>query len=152
MPAPVIGVILMVAITVILAAVIAAFVFGIGGDIGQAPQASITASAATENTDNGDEKVIKLQHRGGEQIRIDSAITRITVNEEPVDVKLGTDYREFQVGQTLYIWQNKTNGYFIGNSTDLSGESDVDSIDETVNLKLIDIASQQLIFDRDIRF
>ncbi|MCG7854185.1 MAG: type IV pilin N-terminal domain-containing protein, partial [Methanosarcinaceae archaeon] len=43
---PVIGVILMVAITVILAAVIAAFVFGMGPPE-QAPQASIRGSADT---------------------------------------------------------------------------------------------------------
>ena len=38
---PVIGVILMVAITVILAAVIGSFVLGIGGDVEAAPQASL---------------------------------------------------------------------------------------------------------------
>ncbi|MEZ5334842.1 MAG: type IV pilin N-terminal domain-containing protein [Methanolobus sp.] len=43
---PVIGVILMVAITVILAAVIAAFVFGMGPPE-QAPQASLRGSADT---------------------------------------------------------------------------------------------------------
>ncbi len=41
---PVIGVILMVAITVILAAVIAAFVFGLGGTQSAAPTASIVAA------------------------------------------------------------------------------------------------------------
>jgi flagellin-like protein len=40
---PVIGVILMVAITVILAAVIAAFVFGMGSDIGTTKTVSITS-------------------------------------------------------------------------------------------------------------
>ena len=39
---PVIGVILMVAITVILAAVIGAFVLGLGDGIGQNPQAAVT--------------------------------------------------------------------------------------------------------------
>ncbi|RLI85985.1 MAG: type IV pilin, partial [Archaeoglobales archaeon] len=38
---PVIGVILMVAITVILAAVIASFVFGMGGKVKAAPNAQI---------------------------------------------------------------------------------------------------------------
>jgi len=41
---PVIGVILMVAITVILAAVIAAFVFGMGGNIGTTKTVAVTAS------------------------------------------------------------------------------------------------------------
>ncbi|WP_227133697.1 type IV pilin [Halorubellus salinus] len=43
---PVIGVILMVAITVILAAVIGAFVLGIGGSQDQAPQASFQWSSS----------------------------------------------------------------------------------------------------------
>ena len=53
---PVIGVILMVAITVILAAVIGSFVLGIGGDVEAAPQASLTI-------DDGN-----LVHNGGDTL------------------------------------------------------------------------------------
>lgn len=56
---PVIGVILMVAITVILAAVIAAFVFGMGTPQ-KAPQASIVITSATTSTG-----YINLTHSGG---------------------------------------------------------------------------------------
>ncbi|MBU4075274.1 MAG: type IV pilin N-terminal domain-containing protein, partial [Euryarchaeota archaeon] len=49
---PVIGVILMVAITVILAAVIAAFVFGLGGTQQAAPTASITAQNYPDSSDS----------------------------------------------------------------------------------------------------
>jgi len=55
---PVIGVILMVAITVILAAVIGAFVLGIGGSQDQAPQASFQWSS------DGSAVV----HAGGDQL------------------------------------------------------------------------------------
>ena len=59
---PVIGVILMVAITVILAAVIASFVFGIGSKAPKAaPQASLQASAV--NTSE-----ITISHQGGDSI------------------------------------------------------------------------------------
>ncbi|WP_321169147.1 type IV pilin N-terminal domain-containing protein [Natrarchaeobaculum sulfurireducens] len=44
---PVIGVILMVAITVILAAVIAAFVLDLGGSVGEEPQAGVDVSDET---------------------------------------------------------------------------------------------------------
>ena len=55
---PVIGVILMVAITVILAAVIATFVLGLGDSLSnQAPQASFTC----DGTD-------KLVHDGGDEL------------------------------------------------------------------------------------
>ena len=60
---PVIGVILMVAITVILAAVIAAFVFGMGPPE-QAPQAAVRASAATIGTN----VTVKLEHQGGDAV------------------------------------------------------------------------------------
>lgn len=57
---PVIGVILMVAITVILAAVIGAFVLGIGGEQETAPQATIDLSTDTEDNN------ITATHRGGD--------------------------------------------------------------------------------------
>ncbi len=62
---PVIGVILMVAITVILAAVIAAFVFGLGGSQSAAPTASIVA-ANNPDTQGAD---MKIQHKGGDMLK-----------------------------------------------------------------------------------
>ena len=61
---PVIGVILMVAITVILAAVIAAFVFNLGGSQEKAPTASIVAS------NNPDQSLaLKIVHKGGDMLK-----------------------------------------------------------------------------------
>ncbi|MCX9010086.1 MAG: type IV pilin N-terminal domain-containing protein [Candidatus Methanoperedens sp.] len=62
---PVIGVILMVAITVILAAVIAAFVFGLGGSTEKAPTASITV-ANNPDTQTYD---LKINHKGGDTLK-----------------------------------------------------------------------------------
>ncbi len=62
---PVIGVILMVAITVILAAVIAAFVFGLGGTQVAAPTASITAANNPDTTAVD----LKIQHKGGDTLK-----------------------------------------------------------------------------------
>ena len=62
---PVIGVILMVAITVILAAVIAAFVFGLGGSQQAAPTASIVAA----NNPDTQAYDLKIQHKGGEMLK-----------------------------------------------------------------------------------
>ena len=62
---PVIGVILMVAITVILAAVIGAFVLGIGGSQEQAPQASVTF----DYDSSGDLQAI--EHGGGDTLQMD---------------------------------------------------------------------------------
>ncbi len=61
---PVIGVILMVAITVILAAVIATFVLGLGDQVSNtAPQASFS----TEYDDGND--WVKFTHEGGDSIK-----------------------------------------------------------------------------------
>ena len=56
---PVIGVILMVAITVILAAVIAAFVFGMSGNISKTKIVAVTAQQP-------DSKYITVTYQGGQ--------------------------------------------------------------------------------------
>ena len=80
---PVIGVILMVAITVILAAVIAAFVFGMGTPT-KAPQVQLKVTATNIST-NLD--IMKISHDGGdplvlkdEKITITDAVTGATVS------------------------------------------------------------------------
>ncbi|AEH61270.1 Protein of unknown function DUF1628 [Methanosalsum zhilinae DSM 4017] len=149
---PVIGVILMVAITVILAAVIAAFVFGIGGDIGQAPQASISASATTV----GDNNVMQLNHRGGDEVSMSETNTRIVLTL-PNGTETNIVERDFQgifsAGSTLYIF-NETGDYKIGiyeNVTDAT-TSNIATSGETLGLRIVDVQSQQLIFNRNIRF
>lgn len=61
---PVIGVILMVAITVILAAVIAAFVLGFGADQDSAPQATWSVENTTDS--------ITFTHEGGDAVETDN--------------------------------------------------------------------------------
>jgi len=69
---PVIGVILMVAITVILAAVIASFVFGLGS---KGPKSAPSAQLAVSDGDDtlsattGNQSVFKLMHNGGEAVK-----------------------------------------------------------------------------------
>ncbi|MFB9810965.1 type IV pilin [Haloarcula sebkhae] len=68
---PVIGVILMVAITVILAAVIATFVLGLGDSVSNtAPQASFSFDYIEDDSaDNaGDVGVVTVTHNGGDSI------------------------------------------------------------------------------------
>ncbi|MFC6951940.1 type IV pilin N-terminal domain-containing protein [Halorubellus litoreus] len=86
---PVIGVILMVAITVILAAVIGAFVLGIGGSQEQVPQASWSSSAnptgtgveAGFETADGDleqNDEFTIEHRGGDSIQWNRLSFKVT--------------------------------------------------------------------------
>jgi archaeal type IV pilus assembly protein PilA len=67
---PVIGVILMVAITVILAAVIAAFVFGMAGNISKTKVVAATMQRATSTT-------VTVTYQGGQDA---TALTNVTVS------------------------------------------------------------------------
>jgi flagellin-like protein len=147
---PVIGVILMVAITVILAAVIAAFVFGMGPPE-QAPQASLRASADT--IDTGVEG-IKLEHQGGDAIVLTDARTKVTLDGNDVTLLLDATNQSFDAGEIMYVFMdNTTDTYMLDNYKNTTNTvSDVVSAGETANLKLIDVSSQQLIADMDVRF
>ncbi len=95
---PVIGVILMVAITVILAAVIAAFVFGMGTPT-KAPQASLVISSSSATYDT-----VNITHRGGDAI--DLAKTKGIIeqgsNRMVIDT-LSSTTNTFQVGDEIGI-------------------------------------------------
>jgi len=68
---PVIGVILMVAITVILAAVIAAFVFGMAGSV-DTKNKNVAATATA--TIDGDNKAISITYMGGQDAQLVKAV------------------------------------------------------------------------------
>jgi flagellin-like protein len=69
---PVIGVLLMVAITVILAAVIAAFVFGMSGTISKTKVVAVTADQSDTN------KIIVMYAGGQDSLSFVSATVNIT--------------------------------------------------------------------------
>ncbi|ELY50608.1 type IV pilin [Natronorubrum bangense] len=128
---PVIGVILMVAITVILAAVIAAFVLDIGDLDDGAPNAQI--SYDTNSNYDGDNDLGTLSHEGGDavntediEIRIDDGDTTYTLNadnsfdhnsdgETQIDNSDFNSGGSFEVGDSVDIDDNAGN---IGTTTD----------------------------------
>ena len=90
---PVIGVILMVAITVILAAVIAAFVFGMAGNIQK--QKTVVATISRLNT-----TAITVIYIGGSDANLLSNINWTVNSGAAVQQKTGTI---LQVGNTLQL-------------------------------------------------
>ncbi|ELZ75814.1 hypothetical protein C454_19199 [Haloferax gibbonsii ATCC 33959] len=95
---PVIGVILMVAITVILAAVIGTFVLGLGDQVGDtAPQASF---AFDYDNDGGtvNEAQVTITHESGSAI--DAARLKVTVDGTEVDTADSGDAFEFRPAAT----------------------------------------------------
>jgi flagellin-like protein len=133
---PVIGVILMVAITVILAAAIGSSVFS-KGTAESAPQANLNIKAAGINTTTGD---IKFEHLGGSDVNFDKNITKVMAtvgsnnNSETIDASsLGI----FGVGDVKKIPIGGTHTITTG---------------QTVNIKVIDIQTNQMICDKNVRF
>jgi len=106
---PVIGVILMVAITVILAAVIGTFVLGLGDSLEQAPQAQLDAELDTAGSD-----AVIISHNGGDSIPMSDIRVTIAGTEEAIshdnsetNLEVGesatTDNTGFSEGQTVKV-------------------------------------------------
>ncbi len=111
---PVIGVILMVAITVILAAVIAAFVFGMGTPA-NAPKASLQVTQAAVSSNN-----ITIAHNGGDTIdlsRVEAVIDGNSSSHEVIS-QLSTSTIYLKAGDVLRINTSIVTGnVYITNST-----------------------------------
>jgi flagellin-like protein len=122
---PVIGVILMVAITVILAAVIGTFVLGLGQNVQSTPQASFTfdfnTSASTPN--------VNVTHNGGDRLEVgdNTDSVRLVTSDNGVtwigssggSIAAGSTYDDFEYagtgasssdGQTVrVVWNGPNN-------------------------------------------
>lgn len=134
---PVIGVILMVAITVILAAAIGSSVFS-KGTAEAAPQANLNMKADDKITDGVG--TVRIEHLGGDTINF--ANTNITAyvgsTSKPVDIDPKT---------TLSVGDVKT--FTVGKK---DPESEKVNDGEVVNIKMIDNTTNQLICNKNVRF
>jgi len=130
---PVIGVILMVAITVILAAVIGTFVLGLGDQVqSTTPQASFGFDQSTEanGSDTSTHKVVTVTHETGDTI--DESNVDISVNGNPA---LGVNSTEHTTdlfsgnGEVSAGTSAKVELYYTGD--DLAGDIGQDLDDAT---------------------
>ncbi len=99
---PVIGVILMVAITVILAAVIGTFVLGLGDSLGDtAPQASFSSSDVTVNTSGTNGTVdFTLQKTGGQDLETSDLVVSVEGTRSTSNVTAAVGSDTWQTGQS----------------------------------------------------
>ncbi|ATU07819.1 type IV pilin [Methanohalophilus portucalensis] len=147
---PVIGVILMVAITVILAAVIAAFVFGMGS-----PEVSPQASLMTDDIkfdNSNDNASIYIDHQGGDKIDLSEATLTVTQGDEIAKFsKMNDSEVFFEAGDLLIVNVNTTNSGIILNGDDQSPVVDtqfeIDSEGDDVKVSVSHTPSGQLIAD-----
>jgi len=96
---PVIGVILMVAITVILAAVIASFVFSISPPTAKAPNVGLRAL--------GGDKMIIIEHIGGEPLNCNDVTVYVDDQKYTGTINCGTDEPDWlTVGERVELANN----------------------------------------------
>jgi len=122
---PVIGVILMVAITVILAAVIATFVLGLGDQVSNtSPQASFSFEW---NGASGGEDTLKVTHDGGETIQAQNLYIRGS------DGTVGSNDPSPALGQTWDAYSSA------GPTSDVQAgmQASVDNIDSDAEASLV---------------
>ena len=138
---PVIGVILMVAITVILAAVIAAFVFGLGGTQQSAPTASITVQ---NNADTAFYD-LKIQHKGGDTLKGgDWKISVVTVGTSPV-FNISQTGSDLAVGAQINV-TSTTISSTLANNSFVEGGGALSS-GQKYDVKLVHIPTNAMLLD-----
>ena len=124
---PVIGVILMVAITVILAAVIGTFVLGLGDSLGDSqPTAQLSADATS-----GD---LTIEHGGGDTIPANELRIQVTSDEGDATATEEFDGR-FSVGDEATATYNTGGG---------------SEVETDVRIRIIHVPSESIIFDRTL--
>ena len=140
----------MVAITVILAAVIAAFVFGIGGTQEKAPTSSIVVA---NNADTA-EADYKITHKGGDSMKGgDYKLSVVAIGAAPVYVT-STTGSDLAVGHQIDV-NNVTTGCPNNCSvinTSLSVDSSIDALTTGTkyDVKLVHIPSNAIMVDQVI--
>jgi len=152
---PVIGVILMVAITVILAAVIGAFVLGLGDQASQsAPQAQISVDSVDAGEDN-----VTLRHGGGQTIELDETRFLVTNVSEDETLEWNQPAEEgFSTADRIVINTdvlNDDNATLYTPNDEAINVDDDDNFDfnsgDRIEITIIDTRSSEIIFERNFR-
>ncbi|MYL69176.1 type IV pilin [Halorubrum distributum] len=137
---PVIGVILMVAITVILAAVIGTFVLGLGDQLGDtAPQASFSSSDVTVTTTGSDDTVdFTLEKTGGQDLETADLVVSVDGTRSGTDISSSSGLDTWQTGQSIDF------------SGEPSGTSVAFSDGQRITIRLIHEPSGNSIYSTEI--
>jgi flagellin-like protein len=114
---PVIGVILMVAITVILAAVIGTFVLGLGDQLSDtAPQASFSSQDVSAN-DTDNDVSLTLTKTGGAGLSVDDLVLSVDGTRANESVGSGLSSETWQTGQSItFTDEGSDSGFDAGDS------------------------------------
>jgi flagellin-like protein len=140
---PVIGVILMVAITVILAAVIGTFVLGLGDQVSQtAPQATLSVEDTSSSS-------ITIAHNGGDDLAASETTIKATVDgTSDIDASAANGASDATVSTAGEIVLDGSGIEFGGTTTAYSGATDSTIDEDPTNggtVTLVDSGSGQII-------
>jgi len=151
---PVIGVILMVAITVILAAVIASFVFGMGGKVKAAPNAQIMLEDNDDmvNTTGEADKLFDIVHYGGDTLKCNEIKLVVSVKGGNTSTLVWDGTDSFDSDE---LTCNVSDGLIsVGDRYTVEetsgGAQFVDEVPATITLKIIHIPTNSIIFEGDV--
>jgi len=140
---PVIGVILMVAITVILAAVIAAFVFNMGGGAEKAPTSSIVVANNPDTT----EYDLKISHKGGDLLKGgDWKLSVVAVGDAP-QFNNSVSGSDLSVGNQIVVNTTTTIASIITNSTVGPVVGSGLASNTKYDIKLVHVPSNAMLID-----
>ena len=128
---PVIGVILMVAITVILAAVIGTFVLGLGDSLGDNQPSAQLSISVDESSDT-----VTIEHNGGDRINLDNLDIVARNGSSSVD--------RATVSEIDSVDQDRIS---VGDSVDLNYTGASDDVD---NIRLIHTPSDSIILNSNV--
>ncbi|KAF5419609.1 MAG: flagellin (archaellin), FlaG/FlaF family [Candidatus Methanocomedens sp.] len=144
---PVIGVILMVAITVILAAVIAAFVFGMGGSLKEAPP-SVSLIASSNAATSGPDIII--EHSGGDQLLGSEWKISVVATGNNTAYVFSQTGDDFTVGGQLLMQNYETTEDLVTGFPDWTySDSSGDALEKgsKYDVKIVHIPSNSLVLD-----
>jgi FlaG/FlaF family flagellin (archaellin) len=135
----------MVAITVILAAVIAAFVFNIGGTQSKTPVVSLTAVSASSSN-----SLITINHAGGDPVDLNKvkAIIEQGTSRNTIGLLNATGTQYLYTGDKLVINESTTVAVLVNNLAVVSPTNSTNSFalaPGVVTVTLIDTTSSQQI-------
>lgn len=156
---PVIATILMVAITVILAAVIGSFVLGIGGDLSQSPQVSLDVSDAADDVDNdgnpnnnpdndGPDDIIVIEHNGGDSLEssnLELTVTNTSGESYALEELPGT----ITTGDRITLAEIKGSGAPRADA-EVGGKNIQSETSIDINVRIVHKPSDSLLLDTQI--
>jgi len=149
---PVIGVLLMVAITVILAAVIASFIFGMGTKMKSAPQVSLYLEDARGKVDgSGGNDLFIVTHYGGDDLNLEEIKLQV-VSEDKTCTLTWDDNNDKFSGDDLETDEIKGGILSVGESFTVKEQNGKNVFEKagTLTLRVIHIPTGTIIFEGSV--